>query len=601
MDLLASLLIHENTSLVPAASVEERTKTSNRELGAYRAARYVHTKDITSRSLIPDTIHHHPPITSTTMDIDSDMPPPSGQEDTLLMESEKDSLTIYSIAEFDRKWDQLHPPRFPLGTTNRASDTVVALPPVPVTGEAAAKANHLCQVHSFTPIYTYEEIKQGCFTSKLTFGPHACEAEGPLPSKKQAKDAAAVKALSVLETLEAPRKEKRKVSDRLSTEDDVGPGLKDENWVGQLVEFAHARSSTPPRFQCFETCSRLQQMAGLTLNPKTYAFTVHMADFPSMVFGSESSFYNSKADAKRAAARDAVLWLRANEHLPRLRGTPPSKRRTSTTDGGHTGLTQTISKLNTNQSSAQLVAERSIQLGFTQPQFEMRPCQPPAGNPVGQNFYTASARYVDQDVQREPRLQGALCETSAVYGQKGAKEMCCRDLLGLLECILREREEEMQKIAGDDADQLPFLTAVRETGRTARKDLLPPANPGYNDHWRADIGGVSQCHGMHGHRGPTITLNTMLNGSVSLLQVATAPAKLVVAAKSPPRPRGADPSRARCDPSTTVYSRYGLDLLPPRSTEFLKKDLSTADRPMAGGLRWGRPGKTLTEVYSTVE
>lgn len=390
---------------------------------------------------------HDPTITSTEMDIDSRMPPPSGHENIPQMDADHQQNAgkasrngIYTIEE----WDLLYPIPLPKPTTDESSANTIPLPSVQLTGETVAKAHHLFQIHDMVPTWTFQEVAKGCFTCKVAFGPHTCEEESIFPSKRQAKDAVAQKVITVLQNLKAPPKQKRKLQDVSSDEQDMGPGLNDENWVSRLTEFTQKMQSPPAHFQSFETSTIAQQKAGLTLNPKKYACTAQLSIFPGEIFGSKSSFFSSKAEAKRAAARDAVLWLRANGHLPRMEvvDTASSKRRMSTANDEHTGLTQSISKLKATQSVAQIVADLSIRLGFSQPRYEMTPCAASAESPVGRGFYTASAHYSDQDVRREPRLRGALCETNAVFGQKGAKEMCCRDLAGLLECILRERESE---------------------------------------------------------------------------------------------------------------------------------------------------------------
>lgn len=438
-DLLHSLLIHENDRLVSAETSSQRDRSQDVNVEASETTENSVPMS-TSFQALPFRSYTTAQLSNNTldaMDIDTDVQQLDRQENASTSAGAH-SGKLYTLAE----WDNLY--AIPKPSVSQAPTT--PLPAVRLTGETVAKANHLCQIHAMVPIWTFEDVSKGCFTSKVEFGSHVCEAKGPFPSKKQAKEVVAQKALSILETLKAPdkRKRKRELLDRSSTSDREGThqsGLTDENWVGRLTEFTQSRKSSPAHFQSVEASTHAQQLAGLTLSCKSFACVVRLDVFPDHIFGSDSTFYNTKVEAKRAAARDAILWLRANGHLPRLQNTRPPKRSVSSTADERTGLTLEISQLNAYQSSARLVAERSVQLGFSQPRFEIWPCEPPAGTPVSQHFYTASAHYSAQDVQREPRLQGTLFETSAVFGQKGAKDMCCRGLLGLLESILRDRED----------------------------------------------------------------------------------------------------------------------------------------------------------------
>jgi hypothetical protein len=89
----------------------------------------------------------------------------------------------------------------------------------------------------------------------------------------------------------------------------------------------------------------------------------------------------------------------------------------------------------TEKSAAQLVVDHSLRLGLSQPQFEIKP----AGDLTGKNFYVCTAHYLGGDSLRVPQLAGPLCQTSAVFGQKNAKKMCCEALVVLLERVISER------------------------------------------------------------------------------------------------------------------------------------------------------------------
>lgn len=48
----------------------------------------------------------------------------------------------------------------------------------------------------------------------------------------------------------------------------------------------------------------------------SYSMEVTISDRPNEPFGSRNSLFNSKKAAKVNAAREAVRWLRENEHMP---------------------------------------------------------------------------------------------------------------------------------------------------------------------------------------------------------------------------------------------------------------------------------------------
>lgn len=338
---------------------------------------------------------------------------------------------LYSLEE----WDSRFPVPKPAASEAKPSKppVIVPLPAVPTTGEFTARFNHLCQVHSIIPSYTLQDLGPGCFAAKVEFDGGICEDPGPFPSKKQAKETVCRQACDVLENMAVPNKGKRKSVEEAAA-------LQEENWVSQLMEFCQKQKHPLPVYKEYEAVDIESQRQGLITGSKQFACTIQIQAAPLQVFGSEEKLFPSKSPAKRNSAKEAVLWLRANGMFTAL---PTSKRQKASEASDSTGLTQCLSKLNTNQSLPQMVAERSLQLGFSQPMFEYHPSTPPPGAVVA-NFYTASARYLDRDVEREPRLQAPLCTTGNTYGQKNAKEECCRLLLGVLEGLVQERRDTMQ-------------------------------------------------------------------------------------------------------------------------------------------------------------
>jgi hypothetical protein len=343
---------------------------------------------------------------------------------------------MYSIEE----WDALFPARQqPLKESTQPSKPgkPVPLPPRSTNPEAIPRFNHLCQVHSLTSAFTFEEVEQGLFSSKLAFGNYVYEEAGPFPSKKLAKEAVALRGLSTLETMEAPLPKNTKLaSSKTKSSDDDTSDTPDEatgDWVAALHQFAQKHHHSQPQFQYFEVDTREKQQRGLCNSSSQFCCTLSVQARPDHVFGSDTTPHITKAEAKRSAAKEAVTWLQVVGILPASLSTATTnkRRKSSISDDAHTGLAQDASRLRTEHSSSQLVAELSLRLGFTQPQFKC--------TPTGQNFYVCAAHYLVKDVLRQPQLGGPLCQTDAVFGQKNAKKMCAQELLAVLERLATER------------------------------------------------------------------------------------------------------------------------------------------------------------------
>lgn len=179
--------------------------------------------------------------------------------------------------------------------------------------------------------------------------------------------------------------------------------------------------------------------------PIQFACTVRIADGPLTQFGSESELYSSKTNAKKAAARDAVLWLRSQSRIP---AAPPVKRLKmedvpSPLNPGQTGLTQLVNDIDVDAaddtSLPQRVHELAASLGLSQPTFESHRSLPPPGvellpGQVGA-FISMAVHFNARDVEAEPRLAGTVVKVENVYGKKKARELCCIELLRVLEEI----------------------------------------------------------------------------------------------------------------------------------------------------------------------
>ena len=381
--------------------------------------------------------------TMSEKEIDFDLAPPDSPVHTPVTDFKTPYIPVgkpghtYSVEE----WDAMFPAPKKLGPKPTPFSTPsgpVPLPQKSANPEAIPRFNHLCQVHSLTSSFTFEEVEQGLFSSKLVFGDYVYEEEGPFPSKKLAKEAVALRGLGTLENIEPSLLKdgkleltKRKSSDEDATE---SPDEPRGDWVATLHAFAQKRHHIQPQFQYFEVDTRSKQRRGLCNSSSQFCCTLNVQARPDHTFGSNTIPHVTKAEAKRSAAKEAVTWLQVVGMLPDAASTKPAKRRKSTSDGGHAGLTQEVSRLMKEQSPSQLVVELSLRMGLSQPQYK---CEP-----TGQNFYICTAHYLGQDVLRQPQLEGSLCQTDSVFGQKNAKRMCAQDLLAMLERLMAERESE---------------------------------------------------------------------------------------------------------------------------------------------------------------
>jgi hypothetical protein len=321
---------------------------------------------------------------------------------------------------------------------------LAALPPKLRNYECIPRFNHLCQVHGLTSIFTFKEVNLSLFSSKVEFGHYVYEDPGPFPSKKVAKKAITELALDALESLELPAKDaatkpsKGKSSDHddesttSSSSSSAVPRASEEDCISILNLFAQKRRIAQPDFQFTTYNKRQQQVLGQSDTPVEFSCTLSIQARPQYLFGSETTIlHSSKAEAKRLVAKDAVAWLRMMGSIPEAAATPPPRQ--SSEDSTHTFSTNPLSPVDMDHSPAQRVVALSLRLGLTQPQYEYEP--------TGRNFYICSARYLEKDVRRVPWLEGALCTTIPVLGQKNAKQLCCQDLVDVLGPLVAERNE----------------------------------------------------------------------------------------------------------------------------------------------------------------
>lgn len=184
--------------------------------------------------------------------------------------------------------------------------------------------------------------------------------------------------------------------------------------------------------------------------PIQFACKVRIADGPLTPFGSDDDLYPSKQEAKRAAAREAVLWLRDQCKMPAA--LLFKRQRTEDTQSplrpDQTGLTQVMNDVDLPTSDTtplpQRVHEAVAALGFSPPIWKTRPSMPPPGTVLqpeqsGGAFVCMAVHFSDRDVESEPALAGTVVKVDNVFGKKKARELCCRELLHVLDQIKGKR------------------------------------------------------------------------------------------------------------------------------------------------------------------
>ncbi|KAK0272977.1 hypothetical protein LTR91_003144 [Friedmanniomyces endolithicus] len=306
--------------------------------------------------------------------------------------------------------------------------------------EIVAKLQSLCWERGLTASFDIVETAPRLFAASVSFAGQTVNSEGSFTAKRLAKENVCRLAIPIVEQFD-PNSTKRKESsdegmpvDRI-TEDE----LNGSNWAGTLQNFTQGHKLPMPDFTEFRT----------PYVPHLFSCTVRLASsLDTNFFGSETTLYPTKSAAKKAAAREAVLWIRSQGFIfkeAQVTGgpsTPSMKRQTSlvatptpTTPGAFTtGLTQNVLReVDMNKlahlSLAQQVHEAVILMGFSQPEWRATPSGDGA---FGASYVDMAAHFSILDVQKEPRLAGPICKVERVFGKKQAKEQCCERVLSFL-------------------------------------------------------------------------------------------------------------------------------------------------------------------------
>ncbi|KAK5130193.1 hypothetical protein LTR08_002402 [Meristemomyces frigidus] len=349
-------------------------------------------------------------------------PPPSAQP-SYRVSAVKDRLQ--SIDDFDKENPFTPKPK------------LIQIKPTKIILECAIRVNNLWISHGIIPEFTYNWFAQQCTSVKLQFLDEVLEVNGPFASKKHAKEEVCKLALPRMQALDKQLGRKRKVCEAPETSSSgvSAAVLKSENFVSLLQDYSQSRHLSLPEYSEAHTAT----------TPFRFQCSVRIADGPLTPFGSQTELYPNKNEAKRAAAREAVKWLRSQGRVaapfkrPRTGNSPPVLL-----DLGHTGLTQAVNDIDVDAADeltlSQQVHESVALLGFSLPTFDSRPTMPPPGAPIQSgHFVNMAVTFNIKDVALEPRLAGAVVQVEHVYGKKKARELCCRELLRVLEGIKTSR------------------------------------------------------------------------------------------------------------------------------------------------------------------
>lgn len=169
--------------------------------------------------------------------------------------------------------------------------------------------------------------------------------------------------------------------------------------------------------------------------------TVTIPDFSDTVFGADAGSFTQKAQAKKAAAMAAVLWLRSRGLLAVKKRRILQPSRPSATFEGQfkptfEELFKPSSSLSSSSSATKPDASPSTEnaaqqlhwlansLGFFTPSYRL--------NALGDGWWQVSAHFDPRDVRAHPEL-AEVGKIDRVFGKSRAKEQCAQIVVRLLE------------------------------------------------------------------------------------------------------------------------------------------------------------------------
>jgi hypothetical protein len=301
-----------------------------------------------------------------------------------------------------------------------------------------------------TPVITYNEVSPQLFIAQLEVENELLGESSPCTTKKAAKDEVCGIALLPFESkypIINGKGKKKTPTEQPLLEEDLTEILA-ENWIGELNSRSkdHRPSDlnmiTDRDFPGFAQIQRLgapvydEYAEHFSMGP--FFCTVTVPGLSSEKFGTGKGPFRQKANAKKAAAMDAVRWIRANN--AQIVKSPSAKPSSQTP--------QVLSKQSISSPSPPTSGKDTLQLDdHTLPQrantlATSLGISPPGYDivPLGDGFCQASARFLPKDVRYHPELLGQVGMVERVYGRKTAKVESAREVIRILEDIQKRRD-----------------------------------------------------------------------------------------------------------------------------------------------------------------
>ncbi|KAF2737178.1 hypothetical protein EJ04DRAFT_461718 [Polyplosphaeria fusca] len=241
-------------------------------------------------------------------------------------------------------------------------------------------------------------------------------------SKQAAKEALCRRGLELVDQLEAEGKVSKPVKGCKSsvanaqTAELKQPG---PNNIGQLLEFRNSTQSSHPAYEDYSV-------------GRKFACVLTLDDL-DLSFGSTSSTFASKKEARQAAAGSAIEHFKAAGTWPESSTDGGGiRKKKKTTDGPKAASTSLSSEDSSSSgpSYAHKVTQLAIVLGFPAPEYRYEQ----NANPNAANFYKCACFF-----RNEGAHAGPIGETAHVFGKKNAKETCAELVLSYLEKVKEER------------------------------------------------------------------------------------------------------------------------------------------------------------------
>ncbi|KAF2493911.1 hypothetical protein BU16DRAFT_619117 [Lophium mytilinum] len=359
--------------------------------------------------------------------------PPSTDQTRSLPGAPSVLQNLLSIDEFEKQHEAA------VAAAKAQAQSTPTPQPIPISTRSSANTQlfvQRCQALAIPqPIFSFNgDASLPSWNCTLTLhaagSPHSLTTTSPFTSKKEAKEAASTLGLALLSSLEAsgtlstPSKTKKRTP--TPTPITITPEEPQENFTGILMEFCQASKIPVPTFAEFKT--------GTCFSAELSLASHRPEDGP---FGGRAVLHPSKKAARAAAAREAVLWLRAQGQLPAVHEPASAKKQRKTAGGSEDAAVQ----LPAHPAAARVLALAS-ELGLPQPEYQWA-----APSALAPGLFTVSSLFPGSGVGGE---DGVVATARHVFGKKAAREECARLTVVELEGVLERRRGVLGKVLGNE-------------------------------------------------------------------------------------------------------------------------------------------------------